>query len=223
VPSQGAIKDRQYYGKTQKAAVEKRDEARAKESAGLPFDAGRASVGEYLDRWLLESVKDSVKCSTYEGYSGLTRRRVIPAFRRTKLNNLTTDRVRNFRRSKLDEGLSPRTIQHLVFLLRKALQQAVEVGCRPRGCLQERPPARTPIGARPFAGSRLGPLSDPLDLLCHSSNFVFHPFSAPLCQAALCECAWESAARLLKTASETRRLRHLSASFRDLPSAIFLR
>ena len=27
VPSQGAIKGRQYYGKTQKAAIEKRDEA----------------------------------------------------------------------------------------------------------------------------------------------------------------------------------------------------
>jgi integrase len=131
VPSNCAIRYRQYYGKTQKAAIEKRDEARVKESAGLPFDAGRASVGEYLDRWLLESVKDSVKCSSYEGYSDLTRRHVIPAFRRTKLNNLTTDQVRNFRRSKLDEGLSPRTVQHLLFLLRKALQQAVEDGLIP--------------------------------------------------------------------------------------------
>jgi hypothetical protein len=49
-------------------------------------------------------------------------------------------------------------------------------------------------------------------------------FSAPLCQAALregasCESVW----RILKTASETRLLRHRSASLRDLPSAIFLR
>src|SRR5215212_8004839 len=48
-------------------------------------------------------------------------------------------------------------------------------------------------------------------------------FSAPLCQAALCECARESVERLLKTASETRLLRHRRASLRDLPSAIFLR
>src|SRR5215208_2833474 len=48
-------------------------------------------------------------------------------------------------------------------------------------------------------------------------------FWAPLCQAALCECARESVERLLKTASETRLLRHRRASLRDLPSAIFLR
>src|SRR5215216_5801133 len=48
-------------------------------------------------------------------------------------------------------------------------------------------------------------------------------FSAPLCQAAPHEGACESATRLLKTASETRLLRHRSASLRDLPSAIFLR
>src|SRR5215212_2357817 len=60
------------------------------------------------------------------------RRHVIPAFRCTKLKNLTKNQVRNFRRSKLDEGLSPRTVQYLLFLLRKALQQAVEDGHIPR-------------------------------------------------------------------------------------------
>ena len=53
--------------------------------------------------------------------------------------------------------------------------------------------------------------------------FGFTEFSAPLCQAALRDGACESARRLLKTASETRLLRHRSASLRDLPSAIFLR
>jgi hypothetical protein len=51
-------------------------------------------------------------------------------------------------------------------------------------------------------------------------NFRQHPFQAPLCQATLHEGACrESAMRLLKTASEIRRLRHHSASLRDLPSA----
>jgi hypothetical protein len=48
-------------------------------------------------------------------------------------------------------------------------------------------------------------------------------FPAPLCQAALGESLCESARRLLKTASETRLLRHRRASLRDLPSPIFLR
>src|SRR5215213_5081632 len=46
----------------------------------------------------------------------------------------------------------------------------------------------------------------------YSPKCVERVFSAPLCQAALCECARESARRLLKTTSETRLLRHRSAS-----------
>jgi hypothetical protein len=57
----------------------------------------------------------------------------------------------------------------------------------------------------------------------NSANFTITGFSAPLCQAAPREAACESAIRLLKTASQTRLLRHRSASLRDLPSAIFLR
>jgi integrase len=77
-------------------------------------------------------VKDSVKQSTYDSYSTEIRRHVIPAFRRTKLKNLATDQGRNFRRRKLEEGLSTRTVQYLLFLLRKALQEAVEDGLIPR-------------------------------------------------------------------------------------------
>ncbi len=132
VPSHGTTKYRQFYGKTQKEAIHKREEARARENAGLVFEASRTTVGEYLDRWLIESVKDSVKPGTYDSYSDLVRRHVIPALGRTKLKNLTTDQVRRFRRSKLDEGLSTRTVQYLLFLLRKALQQAVEDGLIPR-------------------------------------------------------------------------------------------
>jgi len=132
VTSHGTIKYRQFYGKTQKEAIHKRDEAQTRENSGLVFEAGRTSVGEYLDRWLEESVKGSVKQSTYDSYSTELRRHVIPVFRRTKLKNLTKDQVRNFRRCKLDEGLSRRSIQYLLFLLRKALQEAVEDGLIPR-------------------------------------------------------------------------------------------
>jgi len=132
VTSHGTTKYRQSYGKTQKEAIQKRNEARIRENSGLVFEAGRTTVGEYLDRWLKESVKDSVKPSTYDSYSHLIRRHVIPAFQRTKLKNLTTDQIRTFRRCKLDEGLSTRTVQYLLFLLRKALQQAVEDGLIPR-------------------------------------------------------------------------------------------
>jgi integrase len=66
VTSHGTTGYRQSYGKTQKEAIQKRDEARTRENSGLVFEAGRTTVGEYLDRWLEESVKGSVKQSTYD-------------------------------------------------------------------------------------------------------------------------------------------------------------
>jgi hypothetical protein len=123
ITSYGTTKYRQVYGKSQKEAIQKRDEARTRENSGLIFEAGRTSVGEYLDNWLEESVKGSVKQSTYDSYSKEIRRHVIPAFRRTKLKNLATDQVRNFRRCMLEEGLSTRTVQyHRPLALRRGRQ-----------------------------------------------------------------------------------------------------
>ena len=36
-------------------------EAHSNADAGLVFDAGKLTVGEYLDRWLADSVKDTVR------------------------------------------------------------------------------------------------------------------------------------------------------------------
>jgi hypothetical protein len=64
VTSHGTTKYRQFYDKSQKEAIQKRDEARTRENSGLVFEAGHTSVSEYLDNWLEESVKGSVKQST---------------------------------------------------------------------------------------------------------------------------------------------------------------
>jgi hypothetical protein len=45
--------------------------------------------GEFLDRWL----EDSVKLITYEGYSVLTRRHLIPPLERHMLEDLTPGHI----------------------------------------------------------------------------------------------------------------------------------
>jgi integrase len=77
-----------------------------------------------------------VKPVTYESYCQLTRKHVIPSLGRNKLGDLTPEKIRSFRGSKLAEGLSTRTVQYLLVLLRKALQQAVEDGHIPRNVAQ---------------------------------------------------------------------------------------
>jgi integrase len=124
------------YGKTRQEAAEKLAKALADLSGGLLFDATNLTLGDFLERWLSESVRHSVKPNTYESYSQLTRRHIIPALGRNKLKKLTPAHVRRFRTSALTVGLSARTVQYLLTLLREALQQAVEDGLIPRNAAQ---------------------------------------------------------------------------------------
>jgi integrase len=81
-------------------------------------------------------VRDSVKPNTFKSYSQLTHRHIIPALGRNKLKDLTPSHIRRFRSSALGARLSARTVQYLLALLRKALQQAVEDGLVPRNPAQ---------------------------------------------------------------------------------------
>jgi integrase len=114
----------------------KLSKALADRSDGLVFDANNLRLKEYLEQWLSDSARDSVKPNTFKSYSHLTYRHIIPALGGNKLKDLTSDHVRSFRRWKLEEGLSTRTIQYLLTLLRKALQQAVDDGLIPRNAAQ---------------------------------------------------------------------------------------
>ncbi len=45
---------------------------------GLIFDTDNLKAGEYLDRWLKDAVKDTVRLTTYERYEGLVRKHSNP-------------------------------------------------------------------------------------------------------------------------------------------------
>ena len=44
--------------------------------AGFVFDAGNLKVEEYLDRWLTDSVRDTVRPRTFERYEQITRKHI---------------------------------------------------------------------------------------------------------------------------------------------------
>jgi integrase len=94
-------------------------------------------LGEYLGRWLTDSVHDKVKATTYETYERLTRLHLLPALGRVKLKNLTSTHVRGLYREKLDSGLSPTSVQRVHALLQKALKQAVHDSLVPRNVTDE--------------------------------------------------------------------------------------
>ena len=96
------------------------------------FEDGDPTVGEYVERWLKDSVRGTVRQSTYEAYEYMTYPHIVSSLGRVKLKVLTPVHVRTFYREKLDGGLSSATVRKMHGVLQKALDQVVSDGLIPR-------------------------------------------------------------------------------------------
>ena len=139
------------YAKGYEEARRKLAEALADRDRGLTYDSGGLTLGEYLVRWLEDSVRGSVKVTTQASYGSLVRNHVCPTLGGTKLAALTPAHVQALYRRKLEEGLAPKTVKYLHTTLHRALKQAVRWGLVPRNVAaavdppRARPPVITPL------------------------------------------------------------------------------
>jgi integrase len=116
--------------------------AMADQDGGITYDAGKMTVGEYPERWLSDSVCDTVRQRTFERYESIVRLPLIPGLGTVKLKALTPAYVRGLYRSKLDSGLAPRSVLHVHRSLSKALKQAKDDGLIPRNAAEPVKPPR---------------------------------------------------------------------------------
>ena len=116
------------YAKTRKEASERLTEALAQARKGITADAGAMSLGAFIERWLEDSVRGSVRQSTYQRDASLCRVHVVPTLGKKKLKTLNASDVQRFYRDKLDSGLSSATVHKLHVVLHKALKQALRWG-----------------------------------------------------------------------------------------------
>src|SRR4028119_1172275 len=65
-------------GDTKTAAMKELRKATADRDGGLVFDAQNLKLGEYLRRWIEDSVKDTVRSTTYERYEQIVRKHIAP-------------------------------------------------------------------------------------------------------------------------------------------------
>jgi integrase len=125
-------KRRHIYGRTRQEVAERLSKAVSDRVGGVIFDGDYETLGAYLQRWLDGGVRGTVKQSTLENYAYIARLHIIPELGRVRLRALKSRDVRRHYREKLDSGLSPRTVQIIHTVLRKALQQAVRDDVLPR-------------------------------------------------------------------------------------------
>jgi integrase len=123
----GRRKRKSYFGATAEAVQAQILNARSDISRGVPIVAvERQSVAQFLDRWLEESVKPSVRPLTFQQYHQHVRLYLTPSIGRHRLAKLAPQHVQTFVNEMLKSGRSPRTAQLSLVILRRALAQAVK-------------------------------------------------------------------------------------------------
>lgn len=125
-------KRRTVYGKTRAEVAKKLARALSQREDGLVFDAGNLKVGEYLERWLKDSVEGNVRSRTLSNYQMQVRRHIVPALGGIKLKALSPAHVQGLYRQKLDSGLAPSSVRYIHAVLHRALKQALRWGLVPR-------------------------------------------------------------------------------------------
>jgi len=142
VQSAEGTKTRYIYGKRREDVREKLTKAIADRDGGFVFDAKNMDVEEYMKRWLDDSVKGTVRASTYASYEGQVRHYIIPAIGCIKLGKLTPAHVQHLYREMQDRGLSARTVRYTHAVLRRALKQAKRWGMVDRNVAEDVDPPR---------------------------------------------------------------------------------
>lgn len=103
---------------TQKSAVLK----------GTYVTDDKLTLGDFLDRYLEDVAKHSVRPKTFSTYKGYVDNHVKVELGKIKLASLRPDHVQAFYSKKLADGLSTRTVEQMHAILHKALKQALRWG-----------------------------------------------------------------------------------------------
>lgn len=128
----GQQKRRYVYGATQAEVSEKLAKLRGEVLDGSMMLDDQLTVGQFLDRWLANSVKMSVRPTTYQSYSELTRLHLKPNIGSIKLAKLSPIHVQGLYAKLSDDGKTPRRVQMCHAVLHRALRMAVKWGLAAR-------------------------------------------------------------------------------------------
>lgn len=122
----GGPKRQSFYGPTKRAAQDKLRAAQSSISRGVPLVPQEQTVERFLTDWLANVVTPTLKPRTTQSYEYLLRVHLIPGLGKHKLAKLTPQHVQAFLNAKSESGLSPRSVQYLRAVLRRALGQALK-------------------------------------------------------------------------------------------------
>ncbi len=95
---------------------------------GIFVRPGKATLGEYLNGWLLDYVLPNLSPKTHELYAYICSKHIFPMLANIALVDLKPTHLQHLYAQKQASGLSNRTVQLIHVTLHKALKNAVKVG-----------------------------------------------------------------------------------------------
>lgn len=117
---------RSFYGKTERAARDKKNRAIRDFEEGLARQGEKITVNQYMQRWLDETAAERLRPSTLATYTSHFETHIKPAMQRVKLRDLSPEQVNRMLSAIVAGGASPTTANRVRATLRTALASAVK-------------------------------------------------------------------------------------------------
>jgi len=112
-------------------------------------------VKHYLEQWLEQVHKPSIRVGSYVTYQSVLNTHVYPAIGHIQLQKLTPQQLQAFYASMTDEGLSAKTVHLIHAVLHKALDHAIEWGMVTRNITNSVSlPRKTRYEIKPLTGEQ---------------------------------------------------------------------
>jgi len=131
----GKPKRQSFYGSTRQEVSNKLIESQSRIQNGSYIEPSNLTLGQWLDYFLYEYKKASIRPKTFENYEYLIRVHLKPRIGKEPIIKLTPEIIQNFYnflsskgRSDGKGGLSPKTVRSIHNLLHDSLTQAVKSG-----------------------------------------------------------------------------------------------
>ena len=121
-------KRKTFYGKTRREVQEKLNAALHDRKQGTLATGPQLLLRTYLEHWLEQVYKPTVKQLSYQQYRSIVRNHLVPVLGNVSLQKLTAEKIQALYTRRLNEGLAPRTIVLIHAVLHSALENAVKWG-----------------------------------------------------------------------------------------------
>ncbi|MFO8023499.1 MAG: tyrosine-type recombinase/integrase [Perlabentimonas sp.] len=133
---EGKPKRKTVYGATRGEVSEKLNNILVSVNSGTYKEPAKITVAEWLDTWLNDYMKNSLRATTWHSYEVQIRRHLKPAIGHLKLNQLTTSHLQRLYNDKLSGGrcdnkkggLSAKSVRYMHGVIYGSLEQAKKEG-----------------------------------------------------------------------------------------------